>query len=317
MKTFIYIFILFSFLSLVFQTFFVTKIVNDEYFKIHSKLFNYFSYTYLLYKPFRFKFYHRYFDISYFNTPFFFSNHNLSWFIFHLDSKFSFQNFLFNRYNFPIPISSFRSNFINYSLTHVNICTYYKFQENDFKDLTFSKDLSFIFGSFSVVHSSYISDNPFTYVYKYNFVFSLVDFSITLYINFMEFDSNNIIIPVAFFKLSIKDYRYLISLFSSSTFEKIDYTVAHINSSFSKFFCVIFSTFLIPSRDNVSFGSKKHPYLFIKNIIYSNIDSRYFKKQDTPLEYYTLFSSPKTKTDFANVSTIRAFSFFRIKLSIT
>lgn len=314
MKTFFYLYFFITFFFIAAQTFFVNIVIRNQSFLIHSKLFNFNSYTYLLYKPFRFKFYHRYFKLDYSNTLFFFSNFDSDKFFFHVDSTFSFRSFILNNYNFSSPLSPFRSNFINYSLANVNICRYYSFSENDFSNLLFSEDFSFVFGSFSIVHYSYITDTPFNYVYKYFFVFSLPDFSITLYIVFLENDSYNVIIPVAFFKLSSKDYRYFINSFDPTKFEKKLCDVSYTTSVFAKFFCVVFSNFLIPSRDYVSFGSKKYPHLFIKNIIYSNIDSKPFKIQDTPIDYFTYSSAVKNKTSNSNICTVRAFSFFRYKL---
>lgn len=311
MKTFVYIFILSSFSFLIFQTFFITKIIKTDSYKKYSESSSRFSGTYSLSQPFQLTLYYKYFENNRLNNLFFFSNFDISNFFFNVDSSFSLYNFLFNKYDFPTTLYFFRSNFVNYSLTHVNICRYYKFSESDFRNLTFSDDFSLVFGSFSIVHYPYISNKSFNYIYKYNFVFSLPDLSITLYINFFESDFGNIFIPVSFIKLSIKDYRFLISSFNASNFSIFD--PCYIRSIFSKFFAAVFSTFLIPSRDFISFGPKNYPYLYIRNIIYSNIDSRYFKEQDTPIEYYTFFSSPKNATVRENVFSVRAFSFFKFK----
>lgn len=311
MKTFFFIFYIFSFTSVFVQFFFIDKIIKRNSFSIHLKLFNNFSYNVQLYKPFRFKFYHRYFDISYNNTLFFFSNHNSQNFFFKFYKSFSISDFFSNKnYYFSTYLPPFRSNFINYSLTYINICCYYTFSNKDFENLTFSEDFSFVFGSFSVIHSSHVSDNPFTFIYKYNFVFSMNDFSIALYITFSEFDTHDIIMPVSFIKLSFSDYAHFINNFSSistnSTFK-----LENFKSTLSNLFCSVFSTILIPSRDHISFGTRTKSYLFIKNMIYSNIDTRFFKVQDTPLEYYTLKSIPKDFDFHPKFSRIRAFSFYK------
>lgn len=316
MKTFFFVYLFISFFIIIVQIFIINTLARKQSFVLHSKLFNFNSYTYLLYKPFRFKFYHKYFKLDYINTLFFFSNFDSDKFFFHVDDKFSLRSFFINDYNFPVPISTFRSNFVNYSLANVNICKRYIFSEKDFTDLHFSEDFSFIFGSFSLVHYSYIADTPFNYIYKYFFVFSLSDFSITVYIVFLENDSYNVVIPVAFFKLSIKDYRYLTDTFDFTNFEKKLCDISYVKSIFTSFLRLVFSNFLIPSRDYVSFGSKRYPHLFIKNMIYSNIDSRPFKTQDTPIDYFTFTSSVKNSTSDLNVHKVRAFSFFRYKLKL-
>lgn len=306
MKTFFYFFILFSFFYLFIQSFFLNKIAKGN-----SKFLNYAaSPVYSLCQPFRSTFYAEFNEFNYSKSPlFFFSNFDITKFYFHVDSSFSLHNFFLNKYSFPVPLPIFRVNFVNYSLSHVNICRYYKFSENDFKDLTFSNNFSIVFGSFSIIsYSSGSSHSSFTNSCRYNFTFSISDFSITLYIQ----SYNNIIIPVSFIKLSVKDYKFLVSLLNAFNYELNTLNVFHLSTIFAKFFCSVFNLFLIPSSDFISLGSKKYPHMFIKNAVYSNIDSHHFGQQDVPIEYYTFYSTPKDYTNFPNIFTIRAFSFFRL-----
>lgn len=314
MKTFLYIFILFSFF---FQTLF-TFIVWRSNWSLWS-LFNYvtpvssFSSSVANIPSLPGSDISNLFNRSHYSKKladtFFFSNHNLDSFLFFAFSNFSVNSFFFQKFMFSRPVNSSRSVFINYSLPCVNVCRFFKFSASDFRNtIVFSKDFSFIFGSFFTIYYA----NSSSCIYEYKFVFSLSDFSCALYIKFFDPEKKISLLPVAFIQLSYSDYLLLLNKYSSFISpNNLDST--SLNEIFSSFFSYFFSTISLPSSSYENYVVTRSSSFFIKNIIYSNIDSRRFTSLDTPLDYYTFSSIPKTFFSSSNgIYSVRAFYFTRL-----
>lgn len=316
MKTFLYIFILFSFFFQTFFTFIVWR-SNWSFWSFFNHITPVFSSSHsvtnipALTSSDISNFFNRDHYSKKFADTFFFSNYDLDSFLFFAFSNFSVNSFFFQKFVFSRPVSSSRSVFINYSLPCVNVCHFFKFSASDFRNtIVFSKDFSFIFGSFFTIYYPNSASSPC--IYEYKFVFSLSDFSCALYIKFSDLEKNFSLLPVAFIQLSYSDYLLLLNKYSSFISPNNLDSIS-LNEIFSSFFSYFFSTISLPSSGYENYVVPRSSSFFIKNIIYSNIDSRRFTSIDTPLDYYTFFSIPKTFFSSSNsIYSVRAFYFTRL-----
>lgn len=315
MKTFLYIFILFSFFFQTFFTFIVWR-SNWSFWSFFNRITPVFSSSHsvtnipsLTSSDISNLFNRDHYSKKFADT-FFFSNYDLDRFLFFAFSNFSVNSFFFQKFVFSRPVSSSRSVFINYSLPCVNVCHFFKFSASDFRTIVFSKDFSFIFGSFFTIYYPNSASSPC--IYEYKFVFSLSDFSCALYIKFSDFEKNFSLLPVAFIQLSYSDYLLLLNKYSSFISPNNLDSIS-LSEIFSSFFSYFFSTISLPSSGYENYVVPRSSSFFIKNIIYSNIDSRRFTSRDTPLDYYTFFSIPKTFFSSSNsIYSVRAFYFTRL-----
>jgi hypothetical protein len=203
---------------------------------------------------------------------------------------------LFNGFFF-YNISTFRSFFINYSFFDVNSFFFHTFSHNDFSDIEITKNIAFVFGSFTIFTSQIER-------VKYRYVFSLADFSISLYVI-----NINSLLPVAYFKYSFIDYKSFTIIFNnviknnSKTFFEV--TPFEIKVVFSKFFPFLLSSSPIPFSNTSNFSN----CFFIRDIIFSKFFS-FQRSSFSSLDYYT-FSFIFNNFCKMKIVKIRAFSFYK------
>jgi hypothetical protein len=285
------------------------------------------------------------FKIDFNRNFFFFSSYDIENFYFSFDPNFNLNSMIsfnnpFSKINFYSPSRHF---FFNYSVSDMYIFKIIKFSQNDFSNIVFSDNFSFISGSFNIftdkiyfsLDKNDINKIAININCNFFFTFSINDFSMSLFLEYTD-SYKKTIIPCSFISLSTSDYKLLLDLFkihlSKNFFFNIDSIppndyMKFVKFVFSKFFSRIFSGTPLPVKINnftVTFGyntdDPSGKFLCpVQKLIYSNIDS--FRSDDFfQIDYYTLNyilrnNYNKNYNLFnENFFKVKAFSFYKIKL---